>query len=182
MGEVLQNKYGRALTSVVLVFYFLFLIAYLFPKNEARNRLVEPFEVAWNYWRLDQYWALFSPGIRNINFHPTAVIRFEDGAELAWQFPKNSKEGFLDEYRGEKWRKLCIDSMPWPDFKEYWPDIARFLGKKYYDSSNKPVSFSLHLNWADTPKPEAKVSRDNFPNHTKFYTIFVYRYTARDFE
>lgn len=181
MTRLLNSKSGQIIVSVPLALYFILLIAYISPRNEARDRLVQSYELWWDYWRLDQNWALFSPGIRDINYHPSAVVSFEDGTEMAYPFPRNSKDGLMGELSGEKWRKLSIDSLPWPDFKPFWPDVARFIGRQCYAPSNKPVSMSLYLHWTDIPKPEVHCSREKFPYQTKFQTVFVYRYKPGDF-
>jgi len=179
---MVRNKYGQLLASISLVLYFGYLIAFMCPANAARDGLVKPFELWWDYFRLDQNWALFSPSIKDINYHPSAVVRFEDGTQLAFPFPRNSQDGLMGELRGEKWRKISIDSLPWPDFKPFWPDVARYVGRQCYDSQTKPVTFSLYLNWTKTPKPEELRPRDKFPYQTNFETVFVYQYKPGDFK
>jgi hypothetical protein len=102
---------------------------------------------------------------------------------MLWEAPRMEKLSLMDRFRLEKFRKWGVDSLPWADFKEFWPDFARYLGHQYYDPGNKPVFLSLCLYWSDIPPPEsASNSRSKLPEHTKFTTQFTYRYVPEDFK
>ncbi|MBK7745864.1 MAG: hypothetical protein IPP57_01825 [Candidatus Obscuribacter sp.] len=184
MSEETLGKTSRreALTSLLIALYLSCQIAWLSLDSPLRTRIVEPFTQFWLFWGLDQNWRLFSPEIKNINFHTVAVITFEDGSKLNWELPRMKRLNYWERFRDEKYRKWCVDSLPWPDYKEFWPDFARYAGRKYYQPNNKPVSLSLLLYWIEIPKPEAKiVPVAKLPEHTKVNTVFYYRYKASDF-
>lgn len=93
------------------------------------------------------------------------------------------KLNLLARFQREKFRKWSIDSLPWPRFKEYWIDFARYVGNQYYDPVNKPVSISLNLRWIEIPNPSVKFLRQaDLPPRTKFSTNFCYRYSNEDFK
>jgi hypothetical protein len=87
-----------------------------------------------------------------------------------------------ERFRLEKFRKWSIDSLPWPDYKEFWPDFARYIGRKHYCANNKPASLSLNLYWIEIPKPTAAGISElaTLPQHTKMSTVFFYKYKAED--
>jgi hypothetical protein len=171
------------LVSAAVFLYVLISAVWLCPDTPTRKRFLEPVRTFWLYWGLDQNWSLFSPVIRDINFHTTATITFEDGTRMIWEPPRMERLSTFDRFRMEKFRKWDVDCLPGPNYKEFWPDFARFLGCRYYDAENKPVLLSLHIYWTDIPAPQAKLeSRDPPREHTKFATVFTYRYAPEDFK
>lgn len=167
--------------SVTIALYLSLQIAWLSPDCLLRTRIVEPVKQFWYFWGLDQSWRLFSPEIKNINFHTVAVLTFEDGMKLNWELPRMKRLNYWERFRDEKYRKWCVDSLPWPDYKEFWPDFARYVGRKYYQKDNKPVSLSLVLYWIEIPKPEGEiVPVSKLPEHTRMNTVFFYRYNPGD--
>jgi hypothetical protein len=102
---------------------------------------------------------------------------------MIWQLPRMDKLNLIDRFRYEKFRKWDVDSLPWPDYKNFWPDFARYSGRLYYCPENKPVQLTLHIFWNDIPRPSDKLTdRSDLPQHTKLQTQFTYFYTDKDFE
>lgn len=169
------------LLSSTIALYLGVQIAWLMPESLARTAVISPIKQLWQFWGLDQNWRLFSPEIKNINFHTVAVITYADGMKLNWELPRMKRLNYWERFRDEKYRKWCVDSLPWPDYKEFWPDFARYAGRKFYKADNKPVSLSLVLYWIDIPKPTDKiVPVAALPEHTKMNTVFYYRYKPED--
>lgn len=180
MAELLRNKRWQTVVSLLTIGYFVYVIAWLTPESEPRSRIIKPMEFFWNYWRLDQNWRLFSPEIRGISYHTSCRLTFEDGTNANYELPQNLRLSMAERFRTEKWRKWGIDSLPWPDYKQFWPDFARFVGRRFYREDNKPVSMSFYLHWADM-YPPADRSRSDLEYHYKISPIFMYRYTPEDF-
>lgn len=181
-NQTLERLTGREIALSSLICLYLFIqIAWLCPDSKPRSAIIEPVKLFWHFWGLDQSWKLFSPEIKNINFHTVAIITFADGMKLNWELPRMKRLNYLERFRDEKYRKWCVDSLPWPDYKEFWPDFARYAGRKFYRPDNKPVSLSLVLFWIEIPSPEGKiVPVANLPEHTKMNTVFYYRYKPED--
>jgi len=172
----------EAALSVAITVYLFFTVTWLSPESPTRTRILEPIKQFWLFWGLDQNWRLFSPVIKDINFHTMAVMTFEDGYRMSWELPRMKRLNFVERFRDEKYRKWCVDSLPWPDYKEFWPDFARYAGRKFYNKDNKPVSISLQLFWIEIPKPDDKsfVPVASLPEHTKMNTVLYYRYRSED--
>ena len=182
MAELLAKRKWHIIMSIPIAVYFFCTLVFLSPKTEWRDRLVDRITPFWNYWRLDQNWALFSPVIRDINYHSSAIITFQDGTKTIWDLPRMNKLYMETEYRDEKWRKWSGDSVPWPSYKEYWPDLARYIGRKFYNPTNKPVAIVLGLYWVNIPPPAVNQPQGELPYHSFYNRVFSYRYTAEEFK
>lgn len=178
-----ENK-EKALSALIITYLF-FTVTWLSPESDLRTRILDPVRQFWVFWGLDQNWRLFSPVIRNINFHTTATLTMSDGERVVWQLPQMKTMGLWQKFKDEKFRKWSIDSLPWPDYKEFWPDFARYVGRQYASPANKPVDLSLNLYWIEIPEPgkELKpVKVKDLPAHTKYNTVFYYRFKPEDLQ
>lgn len=182
MSEPLKNRKLQIVVGACTAIYFVLVLVHLCPKSEWRTRLLEPIDGFWNYCRLDQNWALFSPTIRGMNYHTMAILTFADGTKMIYEPPRMNKLSIEAKWRDEKWRKLSIDSLPWEDFKNFWPDFARYLGRQYYNPENKPVAMTLLLWWIELPLPTKQiVPQTQLPRHSNSNLIFEYHYAPEDF-
>lgn len=182
-----KGNHKELLLSLFIFTYLFYLIAWLSPENETRKRIIEPINTAWLFFGLDQNWKLFSPEIKDINFHTVAILTFEDGTKKIWELPRMKRLDFWQRFKDEKFRKWSIDSLPWPDYKEFHPDFAVYVAKKFYDPAkspkNKPVSLSLQLFWIDIPDPAKHFTKvENLPEHTRMNNVFFYRFKEGDLQ
>ncbi|CAN5213351.1 hypothetical protein BH11CYA1_BH11CYA1_35660 [soil metagenome] len=177
-----MSKSKEIVLSVALATYIFFTITWLCPEAPLKTRILEPVKQFWLFWGLEQNWKLFSPTIREINFHSEAVLTYSNGERMIVEMPRMNRLSYGERFRLEKFRKWSIDSLPWPDYKEFWPDFARYIGKKHFLANNKPSSLALNLYWIEIPKPvEGQiVPVAALPQHTKMSTVFFYKYKAED--
>ena len=136
----------------------------------------------WNYWRLDQNWNLFSPIVRDINHHTTALITFEDGTKTLVELPRSTKFGLAGKFKDEMWRKWAGDSLPFPNYKEFRPDLARYIGRRFYNPENPPVTLTLSWYFTRIPPPAQNRPQNKLPYHTVSSPIFEYKFTPEDFK
>jgi len=182
LNALLSNKHTQPLIACLVALYFFYAVVWLGPACELKGRLLDPIRPLICYWRLDRSWALFSPTIRNVNYHTCVTITFEDGTKVIWQLPRMDRLNMSDRLRWDKWRKLDVDSLPWDKYyKGLWPDFARYIGRKFYNPSDKPVSLELNLFFTDVAPPP-KQPIESFPWHNKHSTVFIYRYAPEDFQ
>ncbi len=177
------RPYKQVFLSLITIVYVLITAFWLAPDTELKKRIVEPVRPFWLFWHLDQSWALFSPVIRHINYHTVGLVTLKDGSKMIWELPRMDKLDVVRRFQHEKFRKWGIDSLPWPDHKEFWPYLARYVGKRVYNKENPPVQFSLLLYWTNIPPPtpEQFVLKDKLPKHSTPNHVFTYRYTEEDF-
>ncbi len=170
--------------SVISVLYITITAFWLLPNSEPKSRVIDPIKILWLFCGFDQNWALFSPSIRNINYHTVGVVTFRDGMKQIWEPPRMERLDWISKFTKEKFRKWSVDSLPWPDHKEFWPYVARYIGREVYRSDNPPAEFSLCLLWSQIPPPKEKTMslREQLPTHTKFSHVFTYKYLPEDFK
>src|SRR5688572_7238637 len=58
---------------------------------DPKSGIPAPMQNFWLFWGLEQNWKLFSPVIRDINFHPVGIITFQDGFKEVWEPPRMDK-------------------------------------------------------------------------------------------
>ncbi len=116
--------------SLVICTYWFYAFTWVSPDSTLKERILERVRVWWNFWGFYQNWNLYSPVIRDINFHTIITMTFADGTVMVYQMPRMDKYNLYDRYRMEKFRKWGNDVMPWKDkYKEFWPDFARYFGR-----------------------------------------------------
>jgi hypothetical protein len=169
--------------SCLVAFYMCEAIASVSPDSSLKTAITEPVDNYWSFWGFTQSWSLFSPLIRNINFHAASTITFENGQVLLWQLPRMDRLDLYQRWRLEKFRKWDVDALPWPDYKSFWPAFARYAGRLYYSPTNKPKQLSLFYEYIEIPPPgEHLTDRYELPPHSKPVTVFTYFYKPEDFK
>ncbi|HMY04476.1 MAG TPA: hypothetical protein PKA48_14020 [Candidatus Obscuribacter sp.] len=181
LGRLPRGFSTEVALSLAILTYLFYQITWLCEDSELKKRILEPVRQTWLFWGLDENWRLFSPVIKDINFHTLAVITFEDGTKKLWELPRMKRLNYIERFKDEKYRKWCVDSLPWPDYKEFYPDFARYVGRKFYNPANKPASLTLLLYWIEIPDPKTKFTPvAALPEHSKMNTVFYYRYKPED--
>jgi len=162
----LSNKKIQAVISLLIFLYFGCIVGYLCPTCELRSRLIKPLVQYLLYWGLDQRWCLFAPTFRKWNYHTLATMTFEDGTKTMLIQPGIRLFTVYGRDHG---------------YEDFWPDRARFYGRKLYSPSNKPTSLSLSYLWTDILPPPLQ-PMNSYPRHTRYSPCLDYRYTLEDFE
>ena len=169
--------------SLVSVVYILFTAIWLLPDSSGKTFLLPPVQVCWPFLGLSQRWSMFAPRLRKLNQHVFATLTFDDGTSMIWETPRLDLLRLQDRYRLEKFRKWGSDYLPWDEHKELWPDLAIYVARLNYNPQNKPRMFALHTFSVEIPNVDkAWFSRDKLPEHTKYNTFFVYKYSDKDFQ
>ncbi|MGH9549260.1 MAG: hypothetical protein ACRD3W_07795 [Terriglobales bacterium] len=170
MKSILKHRRWQILVSVPLLFYLLFAITSKFPESDIKNLIVEPTELFWTFFGLNQDWPLFAPDVRTRNVSTGWVLTFSDGTKTICQPP-------LNQY---KWRKWLLHTIPWDSHENLWPDFAQYLGQYYYRDEDPPLSASLHVFEVEIPAPQSPVARAAVPYHTHYSIQDVYQYEPAD--
>jgi hypothetical protein len=117
-----------------------------------------------------------------VNSHAVALITLRDGTVTQWPFPRFEQLDYWQKFRGDKFRKWAGDNAQWVTYKEFWPDMARYIGRLHFTPQNPPVSLMLTMYMSDTPKPEAHRDRMDIPMRTQFHSVYLYRFKPEDFK
>jgi len=182
-SHLLSKAPFRIAASVALILHFGAAMLGLLPYScEIRKRFYEPIREYRNYLNLGQDWDMFVSPLPNVNCHLACLFTFEDGTKMIWQPPRVDKRDLKDRNKVEKWRKFALEQSLCVDNRDYWPDLARWFGRKFYIAADKPYSMSYQRWWAKIPPPcEPCAPRERLPKHTDVNTVFVYKYGAGDF-
>jgi hypothetical protein len=170
---------SRRLAIVALLFsYFTLVIIWINPGGPLPTFLMPTITPIIHTFGIGQSWSVFSPDVREANYHETALICFDDGLLKLYEFPRMQKLGYLERFRSEKFRKLFYDCMPWPDFKQFLPDFGRFVASANYCAANPPDFVALIHHSCRTPSPDVQpwINRSDLPEHTFQATYYVYKF------
>ncbi len=162
---------------LVLSTYFICIFVWDSPPGPLRDILVPIVSPIIEGASIGQGWSVFSPDVREANYHETALITFKDGLQKLYEFPRMQKLGYWERFRSEKYRKMFFDCMPWPDFQQFLPDFAQFVVDANEWPDNPPVVVSLFHHNCRTPQPDQGVwvDRSDLPEHTRQVTYYIYR-------
>jgi hypothetical protein len=175
-------RFFKIIISLFIVVHVGLTIAFLSPENIAfRRAITDASEGAWKFAGLWQGWALFAPEIRHSNSHCIALLTFADGSSTQWPLPRFDQMNLLEKYQKDKFRKWSGDNAPWDRYSEFWPGLARYIGRLHFQDGNRPVSCTLLMYSSDIPEPGTPGNRLPMPHRSKASLVFYYRYNAEDF-
>lgn len=129
-----------------------------------------------------QHWSLFSPDVRSVIYHETALISYKDGTMKLYEFPRMQKLNDWEKFKHEKLRKLFSDNIPWPGYESFLPNIAQFLAASSQDKTNPPAMVTMVFNSTQNPKPDPDNwnYRDKLPFHNEKFVTFLYSVREND--
>ena len=86
-----MTKRDQVIISLFVISYF-FVIGISLIANCPLRKFVHPItRNAELFFGIDQSWRMFCPNPRDFNFHPYAVITFQDGGTAYYEFPRGDK-------------------------------------------------------------------------------------------
>lgn len=141
---------------------------------------------AWRAWGaplgMVQYWRIFAPDLRPINWHSTALIEFSDGSLKFYEFPWPDKMSLWEAFVRAPDRVFFFEHLANLPDRKMLPSVARFLARANYDPTNQPktVSFLIYSAKIAVPGKDAWVYRDSPPLHTWRQTYFTYQVLPAD--
>jgi hypothetical protein len=161
---------------VLLSSYFICVLIWISPEGTLKSVLLPFITPIAQATGICQSWSVFSPDVREANYHETALISFKDGLLKLYEFPRMQKLSIWERFRREKYRKMFFDCMPWPDHQQFLPDFAQYVADANSSISNPPemVSFIHHHCRTPQPEPQHWVNRSDLPEHTGQTTYYVY--------
>ena len=114
-----------------------------------------------------QYWDMFAPNPSSWDGYVDAMIRYQNGTEKRFDYPRMRKLGIVERYFKERYRKFLerahIEQYSW-----MWPHFAQRIAMEAYDDpKNPPVEVTLVRHWKivqppDKPQPKKYESYDYY--------------------
>ncbi len=162
---------------ILLTSYFGYVLIWISPEGPLKSYLLPLISPVIYATGIGQSWSVFSPDVREANYHETALISFENGLLKLYEFPRMQKLDYLKRFRDEKYRKMFFDCMPWPDHQQFLPDFARSVANANACIGNPPQTVSLIHHHCRTPQPDPEhwINRCDLPEHTAL-TVYYYYY------
>ncbi|CAN5308939.1 hypothetical protein BH11CYA1_BH11CYA1_46980 [soil metagenome] len=173
----------KALVSTFLLTFFIVVGSWLLPEWIPVKSMIVPYTgqvmltTGWTQW-----WALFCPEVRDLNYHLAALIEYSDGTIKCYEFPRMEKMDLLTKFKREKLRKLFGDNISWPPYAQFRPSVSRYLARANNDPANPPERVTMFLNSTNTPPPDPEhwCYRDELPFHTRKQVLFSYEVNPND--
>jgi hypothetical protein len=179
-----QRPVQKTLISLGIVAYFTLAVIHLWPDRPLSIKLKEPTRTLCEFFGWVQNWHLFGPELRTNNFHVLGLIGYADGTIGSWEPPRFDMLNLRQRYEKDKFHKWDQDCVPWDNYRDFWPGLARYVGRLHYDKSNPPVWFMLLRYEADIPDPlGGKIAdHDRMPPHTRLLNSFTYHFKPEDLQ
>ncbi|MCW5823299.1 MAG: hypothetical protein KIT34_10885 [Cyanobacteria bacterium TGS_CYA1] len=169
--------------SAFAVFFMVIVVAWLQDDGPIKEKTTPYTWPAMVFFEWVQHWSLFSPGVRDHNYHETAIITFDDGSARLYEFPNMQKLDHWERFKHEKLRKMFLDNIIWTSMGWQWaqPPVCRYLANCVSDTKNQPVAVTMIKNEIPTPKPDPDnwVELTKLPNHI-YKTVTIYYPVAPD--
>ncbi len=149
-----RSRIGHALILLFLAWHFSGVLLWLSPDGPLKQKLIPPFVGYLNFFGLWQGWSVFEQP-RTYNEYLTAVVRFKDGSQSTWEFPRMEKMNIIEKMFKEGFRRWTNDCVSDTTMSYLWPDATRYVARiNNRNTGNPPVSVSIirHWIWIDPPE------------------------------
>ncbi len=181
-NDIRERLFKIAITVFIIVHVTL-TIAWLSPSNTLRDNMTSSVRLVWDLCGFTQKWELFAPAIRTINSHCVVMVTFDDGTATQWPMPRFEHMDYFQKFQKDKFRKWAFDNAEWDTYKEFWPDMARYIGRLHYSGVGpKPILLMMTRYQSDMPKIGSGVNRLDIPKRYQYATAFTYRFKPEDFQ
>lgn len=167
------SRIRKPVISSFVLLHLALITIWLFPLHPALVSLIEPFRAYILFIGIDQDFSVFAPKPRSTNLHMCAVIRYRDGTERLWQYPRMERLAFVERMKKERYRKFFNDSLAWSRFKSFLPDVARYVARQNNDRQNPVTSVTLLRYAAEIPGPEEGLGKP-LPEHSELSILLHY--------
>ena len=132
---------------------------WLSPDSQLKQILIPPFIGYLNFTGTWQGWSVFEHP-RTYNEYVTALVKYKDGSEKIWEFPRMEKMGIVEKMFKEGYRRWGNDCVSDVNDSFLWPDATRYVARVNRIPNNPPVSVSIirHWTWIDPPEKGINVA------------------------
>jgi len=147
--KALKPWVKETLISVFILFHLVCLIYAATPSSGYLWRVISlPLQHYVNMTGLWQAWGMFAPDPRSFQCYLDAEIRYADGTQKIWEFPRMEKLSQWQRFRMERYRKWVNDNLRDENQKILWDDAARFVARRNNAiPGNPPVTITLIRHW-----------------------------------
>jgi hypothetical protein len=163
----------RAFISGFIMFHLVAILCTAIPPvsliSTNMRRAVEPYMLLTG---LQQVWAMFSPDPPTFMNYVEAEVTYHDGQTIIWKFPIPGDSGYYKRYFLERYRKWGNDYIRTDQFKDLWPDAARYVARINDTRSVAPDTIRFFRRWATIPPVDSAIRTT--PEHWERYKFYTY--------
>ncbi len=134
----------------------------LFDQNYLKSSIVRLYLLPTGFW---QYWDMFAPNPANTDMWCDAIVKYRNGQEKIYQYPRIYLLPIPEKYEKERYRKY-YERAHLDSYSYVWPQFAQRIAHLMDNPKNPPVEVSLRRHW-EAIAPPGKAQ----PKH---YNSFVY--------
>lgn len=103
-----------------------------------------------------QYWNMFSPNPANTDVWLDAVVTYQDGTQMVFEYPSMQKLNVFERYFKERFRKF-VENTHGDRFSYKWPVIAQAVAyQSYQGDGNLPVMVTLRRHFKTVSPPDQR--------------------------
>lgn len=169
----------KAVISVFIIVYVSTVWCWLQPNTIWKNDVLTATKPVVMFFGLYQNYQVFAPSVRSTNAYIDAEVYYPDGRIIMWQYPRMETLGIIDRMVKERYRKLGLDYIVWPENKKLWPDLARYVARSCTIDGATPVRIKLRRNISNVAPASEKLALDATPE-VKTVEFFDYQVQPAD--
>lgn len=171
--------------NVFIVMNIMMMVRAQLDKNSpVINFVYTPVTFVQNYFSMWRGWSMFAPNPLRTNAYVDAIIKFEDGSKIIYNFPRPDDDSLIEKYVfGERYRKYMTDGLRLDNKKHLWEDGAKFVLRKIAPTHfrKKPISVTLRRRWQKLkPWDQEFIAHRSKFDKTKFKKYEYYTYKVPD--
>lgn len=155
----------RVLMKAVISFFIfchvmVMVMSSLPDRSAVAKKIYEPLRIYQQVFGLSQAWRMFAPNPSRTNSYIIANLKFSDGSNEQWTFPRPSQMSSGQRFlSGERFRKFQQEYLRTLELPLLWNDLGKFVTREVQwieDSGQKrqleQISFVRHYNYIKAPE------------------------------
>jgi hypothetical protein len=164
MPQVKNDRMKRLLINAFILVHLYIIVIWGMPGWSFRFYFAQPvskYVIESGLWHS---WDMFSPDPLALNFNVEAIIKYQNGIEKKWVFPRMEKLGLWQRFQKERYRKWR-ERVRLDMYAVAWEDTARYVARLNDTPTNHPVQVTLVRHWAPIPPPATEPGTKKFASY-----------------
>lgn len=125
----------------------------VFNMNQLVPSPIKFYMLGTGFW---QYWDMFAPNPSNTDIWVDALVRFKDGSQKVYSYPRMANLPLIAKYAKERYRKFYERINPDEDVT-MWPHFAQHIAYlECTDLKNPPVMVALRRHFLPVQPPGSR--------------------------
>jgi hypothetical protein len=122
----------------------------LYNRDYIKNSPANYYLYSTGFW---QYWNMFSPNPANVDVYLDALVTYQDGTQVVFEYPVMQKLSVFERYFKERYRKFVENAHP-DRYSYKWPAVAQAIAyQSYQGEGNYPMIVTLRRHFKTVMPP-----------------------------